>query len=176
MNLRFIRSSICLLSAVVAGLCCTPVRAQTNAEWFFNAASSNVLIGDYVAALTNLTKAIELNPRFAEAYVNRSAVKGFTQDIDCAIDHLSKPISSNPRLAEAYCGRGIVTFNLHRAAALADFNKAIELNPKLAPPHYWRGLAEVGIRNFKGGIAAFSKAIELNPHFWEAYDGRGNTK
>ena len=57
--------------------------------------------------------------------------------------------------------------------AIADFDKAIEINPKYARAYFGRG----GTYAKKGGldeaIANFDKAIEIDPKFAPAYFGRG---
>ncbi len=57
-------------------------------------------------------------------------------------------------------------------AAIADFDKAIELNPEDAMAYYNRGTAYAGLEQFDAAIADFDKAIELNPDFVEAYHNR----
>src|SRR6266496_4192063 len=57
--------------------------------------------------------------------------------------------------------------------AIADFNRAIELDPKLAISYHNRGLAQKA----KGAIPDFNRAIELNPKFAAgAYSNRGLAK
>lgn len=56
--------------------------------------------------------------------------------------------------------------------AIADYNKAIELNPKYATAYYNRAVAHAKKKNFKRALADFSKAIELNPQYTAAQEGR----
>ena len=46
-------------------------------------------------------------------------------------------------------------------AALADYDKAIELNPAFAEAYFNRGLTRIFLGNNKQGIADLSKAGEL---------------
>ena len=57
--------------------------------------------------------------------------------------------------------------------AIADFTKAIELNPQLAEPYNNRGTARLHKHDLDGAIADYAKAIELNPQFADAYSNRG---
>ncbi len=56
--------------------------------------------------------------------------------------------------------------------ALADFNKAIELDPKYALAYNGRGNVYDEKGNRDQAIADFTKAIELNPKYYEAYGSR----
>ena len=60
--------------------------------------------------------------------------------------------------------------------AIADYNKAIELNPKDVRAYYNRGVAKKTLKQYKEAIADYDKAIELNPEDAQAYYNRGNAK
>jgi ankyrin repeat protein len=57
--------------------------------------------------------------------------------------------------------------------AIADFDKAIDLNPDNAELYQMRGGPKLGKRDFAGAIADYNKAIELKPDCADAYKGRG---
>ncbi len=60
--------------------------------------------------------------------------------------------------------------------AIAEYNKAIELNPEYAEAYYNRGTAYAqGKGQFDQAISDFTKAIELNPKHAKAYNNRGIT-
>ena len=56
--------------------------------------------------------------------------------------------------------------------AIADYNKAIELNPNDADAYYNRGCTYGEMGEYEKAIADFNKAIELNPHDAGAYYNR----
>ncbi len=58
-------------------------------------------------AIADFTKAIEKNPRFAEAYYFRGLVYYDKGQYDKAISDFTKAIEINARGAEAYSKRGI---------------------------------------------------------------------
>jgi tetratricopeptide (TPR) repeat protein len=60
--------------------------------------------------------------------------------------------------------------------AIADFTKAIELNPKSDFAYVSRGVIKRHKRDLDGAIADFSKAIQLNPKNSTAYAQRGHAK
>ncbi len=61
--------------------------------------------------------------------------------------------------------------------ALADFNRAIEIDPKYAIAYYGRGfLAVEKLQDIQGALADFNRAIELDPNNAVAYCARGVLK
>jgi lipoprotein NlpI len=57
---------------------------------------------------------------------------------------------------------------------MADFEKAIEIDPKLAPAYTGRGIAYEKKGDHDRAIADYSKAIELDPKDAHSYYHRGN--
>ena len=130
--------------------------------------------GIYDRAIEKYTKAIKLNPSYAEAYTNRGNAYSDKGDPDQAIADYTKAIELNPKLAQAYYNRG----NAYRKKgdpdrAIADYTKAIELNPKLAQAYTNRGIAYYNKGDLDQAIADYTKAIELNPKDAGAYNNRG---
>jgi tetratricopeptide (TPR) repeat protein len=60
--------------------------------------------------------------------------------------------------------------------AIADYDKAIEINPNYGEAYGYRGYAKVNLNNYQGAIADFNKAIEINIKYAKAYFFRGISK
>jgi len=60
--------------------------------------------------------------------------------------------------------------------AIADYTKAIELNPDYAKAYYNRGNAKNNLKDHYGAIADFNKATEIDPNYALAYSNRGISK
>jgi Flp pilus assembly protein TadD len=60
--------------------------------------------------------------------------------------------------------------------ALADYDRAISLNPKSAPAYNYRGVLKEKIQDIQGGLADYNQAIALNANYGEAYSNRGKLK
>ena len=102
-------------------------KVQTAKEYFYRGISKNDL-KDYNGAISDYTKAIELNPNYASAYNNRGNSKDDLKDYYGAISDFNKAIELDPNYANAYKNRGISKENLGDLNnACADWKKAAEL-------------------------------------------------
>jgi tetratricopeptide (TPR) repeat protein len=57
--------------------------------------------------------------------------------------------------------------------ALAELNKAIEMDPRDAAVYYWRGRTLVNLGRLDQGVDDFKAAVKLKPDYAEAYDHLG---
>ena len=118
------------------------------------------------SAITNLSKAIELNPHYVDAYYKRGVAYYTNDEFDTAIADFGKVIELNPDHANAYHYRGN-TYALNReyGKAISDYDKAIELKPEHADSYYFRGEAHHLEDDYDKAIVDFTAAIELNSYF-----------
>ena len=148
---------------------------------------------DFNEKLKFYTKAIEQNPEYADAYINRGLVKNELEDYEGSIKDYDKAIELDPRCSLAYNNRG---YTKHKKGdyegALADYNKAILLNPKLniaidnkakllsevcmkddeefvAKYYLSLGIQEINKGNFLDGIKNVDESLKHNPKSDIAY-------
>ncbi|MFC1844959.1 tetratricopeptide repeat protein [Thermodesulfobacteriota bacterium] len=75
--------------------------------------------------------------------------------------------------ANSYLNRGLNNINQNKPKrAIADFTKAIELNPSEAKGYFLRGAVYSDIFEYKKAVNDFSKVIEITPDFALAYEMR----
>ena len=85
--------------------------------------------GDYDRSNADKTKAIEINPNYAEAYNNRGRAWGKKDDYDKAIADYTKAIEINPKYADAYLNRSLAWGKKgDYDRSNADKTKAIDIN------------------------------------------------
>jgi tetratricopeptide (TPR) repeat protein len=83
---------------------------------------------DYRGGILDYNKAIELKPKYAEAYNNRAAAKLNLKDNAGAKADANKAITLNPQIAEAYYNRGAAKINLGEInSGCLDLSKAGEM-------------------------------------------------
>ncbi len=76
-------------------------------------------------------------------------------------------------LAIAFANRGAHWYEKRdHNLAIADYDDALRLNPRLAEVHYNRGLAKTHQLDYKSALADYDHALRLNPHFLNAYYDR----
>lgn len=172
------KNLIPMLVAVIFALLVGSLGCGSEAEQHYKKGISYGNRGQMEKAIEEYTKAIELNPEYAEAYYHRG--QAYQENPDQAISDLSRAIELKPDYWEAYYRRGAAY--LHRDeydAAIADFSKVMELEYKGLPPLYvygvydTRGFAYLRKGEYNSAISDFSKVIELAPKDSRAYLRRG---
>jgi tetratricopeptide (TPR) repeat protein len=131
--------------------------------------------GNFTRALADFNKAIELEAGRI-AGIEQSDVFS-KREIDPAtvdIQRDPRPWFENLRPGAAYLDRGR-TYLLQddNDRAIADFTKAIELDPEGASAYNHRGIAYTSKLDFDSALADFDKAIQFDPLLNNAHYNRG---
>jgi tetratricopeptide (TPR) repeat protein len=150
----------------------TPLPQQVAAEEYFERAffrSEAGLEGD----IQYYRKAIELSPKFEEAYYQRGMAYYRQGDLQKAIADFSEVIELNPQNAQAYSDRGAMFSQMNKIdRAIRDYDAAIRINPGFSNAYTNRGRAYVEKENIEAAMSDYNKAIELNPDDQMAYSNR----
>jgi tetratricopeptide (TPR) repeat protein len=108
----------------------------------YDRGEAHYLDGEYDQAFSELTKAIEIDPRLARAYVIRGVAYNDKDEFDLAIADFTKLIEITPTDAHAYVNRGMAYGNKGEYdLAVADYSKAIEIDPMITDPYRGRARA-----------------------------------
>lgn len=156
---------------MVAAFLIVSGQAQTTAEEFLKRGIVRLENKQYIEAESDFNKAVELNPKLAEAYFWRAHVRFNDEKIFADYD---KAIELKPDYAMAFYKRGLRKSFTDNKAALVDYNKAIELDPKIPDAYLSRALVYLLANNYKLAIADYTKLIELKPD-GASYYVRGTT-
>ena len=124
-------------------------------------------------ALSEYSKAIELDSNCAAAYYNRGIVYGNLGQHENAIKDYDKAIELDPNYVNAYYNRGNVYENLgQHENAIKDYDKAIELYSNDAVAYNNRGAGYEKLKKYEKAIEDYTRAIQLNPEYKNAYLNR----
>jgi tetratricopeptide (TPR) repeat protein len=166
-DIKYLLPSLALLLLLGA-----PAVAQTKptAKEFLQRGDTQLSKNNLAKAIRNYSKAIELDPSFAEAYIRRGMARRVIGTLNTAIQdfdmaHAIDPATTvnNRHIAESYSNRGYIEMNdLQIHAAIADLTKAIESYGD-AIHYYRRGQARLIDEDLGGAIGDFNDALSLNP-------------
>jgi tetratricopeptide (TPR) repeat protein len=142
------------------------VRRQGSSGNYFTSAAQKYQQGDYQGALNDYNRAIQINPRNANAYYNRGLLKATKfQDAQGALADYNRAIKIKPSYDAAYNNRANLKVEQLKdyQGALADYNQAIKLKPRNADAYYNRGVLKYTLLTDRsGGIADMQQAVKLS--------------
>ena len=98
--------------------------------FYQNRANANFVLGEYETAITDYSKAIELNPKESTIYFSRALAYLNKSIFTLAVKDFDKVIELDPTDAMAYLKRGSALEKTgDTAKALSDYQKTVELDP-----------------------------------------------
>mgnify|MGYP001473938842 CR=1 FL=1 len=171
-QLLFIKTGFVVSTAGIIFSVPEKLHAET-ATFYINLGIDKAELGDHYGAISNFTKAIEINPKSFLAYYNRANSKDELKDSYGAIADYTKAIEINPNYYQAYTNRGMAKDDIKDYwGAIADYTKAIEINSSSVISYINRGVTKFKIGDKKGacldaragkslGASNGSKAVEL---------------
>jgi serine/threonine protein kinase len=167
-------------SSTVPRVSSAQIDFQSAKEYYDSAEAKSGKLNDTQGALADYNKAIELDPKYVDAYDSRGSLKlDKLNDTQGALADYNKAIELNDRYTFAYYNRGRLKVEKLNDpnGALADYNKAIELNPQYTDAYNGRGnLKADNLGDHPGALADYNKALTINPKYAYGYNGRGNLK
>jgi len=164
-----------------------------SASAYNNRAVGHYLSGNKESAVSDWNRALKLDPSSTNAYTNRGGVKLELGDLTGALADLNQATTLESTAAMPYVHRGylwIAAYQSHLNVndlispyfsnaesfvdrGLADFNRAIELDPKLAQAYSGRAVVEISLNRFDQAFSDFSSSLKLKPDQPNAYMNRG---
>lgn len=130
--------------------------------------------GEYGMAISDCTRAMELDPGHAIAHSFRGFAFNRTAAYEKAITDYTEAIDLGDRSAATYSNRGLAYLNAgDYDRAISDCSSAIELDTRMAAAYSNRGRALLEKGKSDEAIADCTKAIALNPRSSAAYNNRG---
>lgn len=119
------------------------------------------------------TLAEELRRRIAGIALNRATSLASQGRLGEALNIAEQHVLRNPKDADAYATRAYVYFKRRQfKEAIADYDKAISIEPKNPNHHMRRGMVNTVAGNLNAAIIDFTAAIALDGSLAEAYELR----
>ena len=129
---------------------------------------------EFMEALLNLNKALEMDPGYSQAYYVRGNIKDAFDDRHGAMKDYNQAIEKNPKFADAFFARGNVKMKLQDYyGAIDDYSAAIGVNENYIEAYFNRGKAKQFLLAYQDAINDCSKIIQLHPKNIDAYYMRG---
>jgi tetratricopeptide (TPR) repeat protein len=154
------------------------IRIAGNSLNYLNRGIFNCLTDSYNQALSDLNKAVELDPSSVTAYLSRANCRlRMTEKIESL-----SPLQGNVTVTGKTGGKnqspgsktikGTSDYDL----ILADYSQSVKLQPEFFFGYFNRAFVNLKLGNYQLAMEDLNKAIALESEFAEAYYNRGLTK
>jgi tetratricopeptide (TPR) repeat protein len=129
---------------------------------------------EFMEALLNLNKAIEVDHNYSQAYYVRGNIKDAFDDRHGAMKDYNQAVEKNPKFSDAFFARGNVKMKLQDYyGAISDYTAAIAINENYIEAYFNRGKAKQFLQAYEDAIGDCSKIIQLHPKNVDAFYMRG---
>ena len=131
--------------------------------------------GNIPKAIVHFSKALEINPSYADAMNNLGLIEWEQGNIDVAHRYFLLALDNQPENAEAYNNLGFIQMhqgNLYRARNY--FIRSLIKNPTLAKAHYNLAIALQKQNDFPRALYHYKEALSMTPEDPELHNNLGN--
>ena len=127
--------------------------------------------GKFEAAEAHYTKALRLNPRFAQARNNMGVELARQGKFQAAAAYYTEALRLKPGFIAAHNNLGVALNHQGKfEAAESHFALALRLDPNYAEAYNNLGVALASQGKFKAAASRYAEALLLNPNYAEAYN------
>ena len=135
--------------------------AQQRAEGQYQEGMRLMGPGSYREAIARFDRALQISPRFAEAYLGRGSAHQIVGETDSALADFNRALDLNPDLARAYTARGTIYRDRGDVkGAMAEFARSIQAEPTV-DAYYERGQTYESLGEHQKAIDDYDLAIAL---------------
>ncbi|MBI3723448.1 tetratricopeptide repeat protein [bacterium] len=129
------------------------------------------------AAIADLTRALELDPRAPAIWANRGMMRQVKGDMDGALADYTRALELEPRAVMNRIARGAARFRKGDLdGAIEDYTLAIQIDGKRVEAWNDRGVARLKKNDVKAALADFRRAVEVEPRDAMAWANRGQAE
>jgi tetratricopeptide (TPR) repeat protein len=129
-------------------------------------------IGEFVSAVLDLSKALELNPRLADQFLDRMYQVRHVVDLEKVMTDLNRIVPAHPNDPAVIFVRGFfyvakTEFKKFEPGdyekGIRDFTRTLELNPKHVPAYIFRALLYMRKGDYLSAHRDLDQALRLDP-------------
>ena len=139
--------------------------------------ASNALIERNGAAIESYDQAIKINPKYADAHLNKGSVLQKNGEFDAAMESFNKALSINPYHSIAHFNMGnALNEKSELDASVESYEKAIKIKPDYAEAYFNMGIVLENKGELDAAMESYEQAIKIKPDYAEAYNNMGNAR
>jgi tetratricopeptide (TPR) repeat protein len=118
----------------------------------------------YKEAVAAYTRAIQLRPKFTDAFFNRGSCYQTIGDFEKSVADFTVVVTNKPKMADGWLYRGIGYSQLKQYdKAMADYNQALTLRPGFVDVQTYLAEASFNKGDFDGAIKSYSAYLSSAP-------------
>jgi tetratricopeptide (TPR) repeat protein/S1-C subfamily serine protease len=177
LSLRFLVKPELASVAIAKAIAAVPTSKRANYYYFWKHQSGIFMLQQqYGKALVSIDTAIKLEPQDRTLLYDKALILSLQKQYAAAIKIYDNLIRERED-SYAYEGRGVAKLSGgDYKGAIADFDRAIKINPNLSNAYNGRGAVKLALGDNKGAISDFDRVIKINPNHAETYVSRGTAK
>lgn len=123
-----------------------------------------MLRGDTVAALADISRAIEISGTSLQPYLLRADIEVHRKDWEAALADMNQAVLLRPHEADYYLNRAFIRYNLDDFfGAMADYNYTLELEPNNSAALFNRALLRYEVKDLDRAAKDFAEVLRLDP-------------
>lgn len=159
--------------ALLFGFGTTSIALSQNARQFYKTGLTFSETGNHKDAIDQFTKAINIDPEYAQAYVERSRSYEATGDLQSAADDLKRALTFEQKQAGLFFEAAQLNFKLnHFPYALELINNSVLLDKKSEAGYRLLSRIQMAMEDYSNALVSINKSLSLQENA-ENYYYRG---
>ncbi len=150
---------------------------KIKAAFFLQRANTAVIVKDYKTAEQYFAKAVEVHPKYFEAWLAKAELEVTMREDDKALNSYKKANEVDSNKANVHYGIAMIYQRSKKTSdALKELDKAIKLNPKHVEALMERAVIYKASKRYLESIVEYNKAVKADITHYQAYRERGLVK
>ncbi|HEX2396174.1 MAG TPA: tetratricopeptide repeat protein, partial [Bacteroidales bacterium] len=143
-------------------ICLPTALFSQNARQYLRTGLTFVEAGNHADAIDQFTRALEIDPQYVQAYIERSRSYEATGELRKSADDLNRALTFEQKEPGLYYNAARILFILgNNREALELVNKCVSLNRKSDVAHLLQARIQMALEDYSGSLMSINRAIEL---------------